>query len=261
MAAVLLPCLLAIAAPAAHAAAPPASDGAPPPALRAPVRDTIAQRVLACTGCHGAEGRAARDGYYPRIAGKPTDYLYRQLIAFRDGRRRYPLMTGLLAPLDDAYLREIAAHFAAQSPPYPPPAPATADAATLARGRTLVIDGDPARKLPACARCHGDTLTGLGDTVPGLLGLPRDYLAAQIGAWRSGNRHADAPDCMADIARGLELRDVEAVAAHDHRRIGTVRRSQQQPQLFLAHRREDLAAPDFHRCIIPLKADRVRTTR
>ena len=212
MAAVLLPCLLAIAAPAAHAAAPPASDGAPPPALRAPVRDTIAQRGLACTGCHGAEGRAARDGYYPRIAGKPTDYLYRQLIAFRDGRRRYPLMTGLLAPLDDAYLREIAAHFAAQSPPYPPPAPATADAATLARGRTLVIDGDPARKLPACARCHGDTLTGLGDTVPGLLGLPRDYLAAQIGAWRSGNRHADAPDCMADIARRLELRDVEAVA-------------------------------------------------
>ena len=30
---------------------------------------------LACTGCHGAEGRAASDGYYPRIAGKPAGYL------------------------------------------------------------------------------------------------------------------------------------------------------------------------------------------
>ena len=32
--------------------------------------DTIAQRAMACTGCHGKEGRAASDGYYPRIAGK-----------------------------------------------------------------------------------------------------------------------------------------------------------------------------------------------
>jgi len=208
MATLLLACLLGAAAPDA----PAGTGGDRPGAAPAPVRDTIAQRVLACTGCHGAEGRAARDGYYPRIAGKPAEYLYRQLIAFRDGRRRYPLMTGLLAPLDDAYLREIAGHFAAQDLPYPPAAPATADAATLARGRTLALDGDAARRLPACSRCHGDTLTGRGDSVPGLLGLPRDYLAAQIGAWRSGNRHADAPDCMAEIARRLDLRDVEAVA-------------------------------------------------
>ena len=36
-----------------------------------PVRfeDTIAQRTLACTACHGEQGRAAPDGYYPRLAG------------------------------------------------------------------------------------------------------------------------------------------------------------------------------------------------
>ena len=39
----------------------------------------MAQRVLACTGCHGPEGRAAADGYYPRIAGKPAGYLFNQL--------------------------------------------------------------------------------------------------------------------------------------------------------------------------------------
>ena len=53
----------------------------------APFEDTIAQRVVACTGCHGKEGRAAPDGYYPRIAGKPAGYLYNQLLHFRDGRR------------------------------------------------------------------------------------------------------------------------------------------------------------------------------
>jgi cytochrome c553 len=176
------------------------------------VQDTIAQRVLACTGCHGAEGRAARDGYYPRIAGKPAEYLYRQLLDFRDGRRRYPLMNELLAPLDDAYLREIAGHFAALDLPYAPAAPSQADPGTLARGRALATDGDPARRVPACARCHGDALTGSGDSVPGLLGMPRDYLAAQIGAWRSGNRRAAAPDCMAEIAQRLEPRDIEALS-------------------------------------------------
>ena len=45
------------------------------------VEDTLAQRLQACTGCHGAQGRAASDGYYPRIAGKPAGYLYNQLLS------------------------------------------------------------------------------------------------------------------------------------------------------------------------------------
>jgi cytochrome c553 len=89
------------------------------------VEDTMAQRVLACTGCHGPQGRAASDGYYPRIAGKPAGYLANQLLSFRDGRRQYTLMANLLAPLTDDYLREIAAHFAQLDIPYPPPQPAT----------------------------------------------------------------------------------------------------------------------------------------
>ncbi len=88
----------------------------------APFEDTIAQRVLACTGCHGREGRAGPDGYYPRIAGKPAGYLFNQLRNFRDERRHYELMNGLLALLDDDYLREIAAYFAGLDLPYPPPA-------------------------------------------------------------------------------------------------------------------------------------------
>jgi cytochrome c553 len=175
-------------------------------------KDTMAQRLLACTGCHGQDGRAAADGYHPRIAGKPAGYLFRQLRAFRDAQRPYAPMTHLLAPLDDAYLREMAAHFAALELPYPAPAPSRADAATLRHGQALAQRGDAARGLPACVACHGSALTGVGADVPGLLGLPVDYLNAQLGAWRTGARRAQAPDCMAQIAQQLGPQDVSALA-------------------------------------------------
>ena len=60
-----------------------------------PFEDTLAQRLQACTVCHGAQGRATPVGYQPRLAGKPTGYLYHQLLNFRDGRRDYGPMTAL----------------------------------------------------------------------------------------------------------------------------------------------------------------------
>lgn len=186
--------------------------GTATPAAAAPFENTIAQRVQACTGCHGAQGRAASDGYYPRIAGKPAQYLFNQLVSFRDGRRDYALMTNLLAPLDDAYLHEIADHFAALDVPYPPPQPATGSVDALSRGETLVTRGDAARKVPACAACHGAALMGVAPATPALLGMPRDYLNAQLGAWRTGKRQAHAPDCMAEVARRLAPEDISALS-------------------------------------------------
>ncbi|RZL29604.1 MAG: c-type cytochrome [Rubrivivax sp.] len=177
----------------------------------APVPDTLAQRALACTGCHGKEGRAAPDGYYPRLAGKPAGYLYNQLLNFRDGRRDYGLMSELIAPLSDAYLRELAGHFASLDLPYPPPQKPTLAAAELARGEALIRQGDPTRQLPACTACHGERLTGTQPAVPGLLGLSRDYLNGQLGAWRNGQRRAAAPDCMADIAKRLTEAEINLV--------------------------------------------------
>ena len=180
----------------------------------APFEDSMAQRSLACTHCHGAQGRAGPDGYYPRIAGKPAGYLYNQLLHFKEGRRHYGAMTLLLDPLNERYLMEIAEHFANLQVPYPPPLPSRAAPALLERGRQLVMRGDAARQLPACTQCHGPKLTGMLPQVPGLLGLPRDYLNAQLGAWRNGKRRAHAPDCMATIAQGLAEQDIEAVSSY-----------------------------------------------
>ena len=174
--------------------------------------DSMAQRTLACSACHGKEGRAGPDGYYPRIAGKPAGYLYNQLLNFRDGRRHYGLMTRLMDPLSDAYLLEIAQYFAGLDVPYVQPQARANSPALLQQGRALAMQGDSQRKIPACAQCHGEALTGVQPNTPGLVGLPRDYLSSQLGAWRTGQRRAHAPDCMADIARKLTLDDISAVA-------------------------------------------------
>jgi cytochrome c553 len=184
------------------------------PALAAtPFEDSIAQRTLACTACHGKQGRAAPDGYYPRLAGKPAGYLYNQLLNFREGRRHYGLMTQLIDPLSDAYLLEIAQYFSGLEVPYPAPLASTAPAGVLRMGRQLVMQGDTARKIPACVQCHGQAMTGVAPNIPGLLGLPRDYLNAQLGAWKSGQRRANAPDCMKDVVARLSLEDINAVAS------------------------------------------------
>ncbi|WP_342618476.1 cytochrome C [Rhodoferax sp. GW822-FHT02A01] len=174
--------------------------------------DSMAQRTLACTACHGDQGRAGPDGYYPRLAGKPAGYLLHQLQNFRDGRRHYALMQGLLGNLDEPYLRAIANHFAAQNVAYPPPVKGNATAAELERGRKLVQEGDAAQGLPACTQCHGTLLTGVNPDIPGLLGLPSDYLNAQLGGWQTGQRRAHAPDCMAQIAKRLSATDTNAIA-------------------------------------------------
>lgn len=207
---------LALAALLGATGAAAQTTGANDAAGRAPrhtVPDTLAQRVEACTVCHGKEGRATREGYFPRIAGKPAGYLYEQLLNFREGRRQNVAMGYLVEHLSDDYLRAIAEHFATLDLPYAAEPPSRPPAAQAARGEALVRQGDAARQLPACVQCHGSAMTGVDPSVPGLLGLPRDYLVSQLGAWKTGQRHARAPDCMAQVAATLQPEDIAAVAS------------------------------------------------
>jgi cytochrome c553 len=122
-------------------------------------------------------------------------------------------MTRLIDPLSEPYLLEIAQHFSSLELPYDAPPATRAPADLLARGRQLAMNGEPASKVPACAACHGAALTGVQPNTPGLLGLPRDYLNAQLGSWRNGQRRAHAPDCMAQVAQALTPEDLTAVSS------------------------------------------------
>jgi len=67
--------------------------------------------------------------------------------------------------------------------------------------------------VPACSGCHGPKLTGMEPGIPGLLGLHKSYISAQLGAFRYGTRTAAEPDCMQLVAASLSESDVTAVAA------------------------------------------------
>ncbi|KAG0162751.1 hypothetical protein DFQ30_001364 [Apophysomyces sp. BC1015] len=177
-----------------------------------PPPNSMEARVAACAACHGDQGQGTDNDYFPRLAGKPAEYLYNQLVNFRDGHRKYPPMNYLVTYLSDDYLRKIAEYFSNQRPPYPAPSQPTVSASTLARGKQLVLNGDPAKNVPACAACHGKTLTGMEPAIPGLLGLHADYISAQLGAWRSGVRQATAPDCMHTVSTRLSDDDIAALA-------------------------------------------------
>ncbi|HEX4918259.1 MAG TPA: c-type cytochrome [Limnobacter sp.] len=174
----------------------------------------MATRVQACTACHGEQGRASAEGYYPRIAGKPAGYLYNQLIAFRDGSRQHAAMNSIVQHLSNDYLLHMAQHFAAQNPPYPAPASNSGSKAELEAGKKLVHKGLPDRQVPACVACHGQQLTGVEPYTPGLLGLPKDYLNAQLGKWRNGQRQAAAPDCMHNLVKALTPAELNAASAY-----------------------------------------------
>ena len=164
----------------------------------------MAQRTLACTGCHGKAGPRRSRRLLPahrrqarRLPVQPAAEFSRRTPALRaDGAAAGPAVRRLPAGDRAAFRRAR------------PALPAAAAAAAARRrccsaGQALALQGDAPRAIPACAQCHGAALTGVPPNTPGLLGLPRDYLNAQLGAWRTGQRRAHAPDCMAQIARQL----------------------------------------------------------
>lgn len=176
------------------------------------VSEGLAQSTAACISCHRTKAGSPAS-FVPKIAGKPAEYLEQQLLHFRDGRRRHVGMAMLLEGLSNTYIREIATYFASE--------PALADMHTpqsqlrpaeSERARLLASRGILEANLPACASCHGARLSGTPPRVPPLLGMPADYIASQLGAWRTGTRTSQSPDCMAAIARKLSDTDVALMA-------------------------------------------------
>lgn len=178
--------------------------------------DSMTERLRACAGCHEQaqsvepQALAGAANYAPSIKGKPVEYLYQQLLNYREGRRLNKVMNQMLANLSTDYLHEIASHYARQAVETQPLESSSQSAERAEYARQLVQQDNP--EQPACAACHGADLRGNNTAIPSLRGLSAAYITAQLGAWQTDTRHARQPDCMRDVAKSLSGDDIDAVA-------------------------------------------------
>lgn len=82
-----------------------------PAAHAAEVRDLIRE----CAYCHGDAG-IAKDMDVPHLAGQQREYLYKQLQAFRNGKRTHKEMRTMSRQMTDAEMRMIADYYASLPP-------------------------------------------------------------------------------------------------------------------------------------------------
>ena len=68
-----------------------------------------------CAPCHGDEG-VAKDVEVPNLAGQRETYLYNQLVAFHNNKRKHKEMRLLSRDMSEAEMRAIAQYYAALPP-------------------------------------------------------------------------------------------------------------------------------------------------
>ena len=137
----------------------------------------VADTVLPCMACHGAEGQGA--GTTPRLAGQHRLSLRRQLGYFAAGERTGGMMNEESMNMTDRQFKDVTAYLAAQ----------TYTNAADGSGASVTQAGvaDAAR---VCSSCHdfGDNHVSPAFTFPRLAGQQKRYLVMQLEAFRDKRR-------------------------------------------------------------------------
>ena len=158
--------------------------------------------ALNCTMCHGAQGMSSSNA--PNLAGQYPEAMMKQLLDYRGGKRTSAIMQAISQNLSERDVADLAAYYA-----YLPKA-RTAPTSYDETLPPLVRVGDPLRNIAPCISCHGGVDQKLG--APWLEGLPKDYIVAQLNAFKSGDRHNDAQAQMRNTVRAITAAEIDDVA-------------------------------------------------
>jgi cytochrome c553 len=172
----------------------------------------IASQV--CAACHGADGNSTSPAN-PKIASQFPEYLQKQLADFKaqPGKkpaRDNPIMTGMVANLNEGDMKALAAYFGEQK--LKPAAAADKDLAQL--GQKLWRGGNASSGVPACSGCHGPAGAGIPGQYPRLAGQYSEYIVAQLKSFRDGARANDPNGMMRGVAARLTEREIRGLAEY-----------------------------------------------
>jgi cytochrome c553 len=178
------------------------------PTLAAGSKEAGEAKSVTCMACHGADGNSPNPEW-PNLAGQHAGYLEHQLRLFRGGQRQNALMTPMAMILSDEDIADLAAFYSAQTL-----RGGEADPAKVAAGQRLYRAGNVDNALMACAGCHGPN--GRGNALanyPVIQGQHAVYVAAQLRAYRAGERESDPNQMMRNVAALLSDEEIDAVAS------------------------------------------------
>jgi cytochrome c553 len=162
-----------------------------------------------CAACHGPDGNSLNPEW-PSLAGQNANYIVRQLKAFKRGERSNVLMTSQAVALSDQDMVDLAAYFASRLQQ-----PRTADPDLVAAGERLYRGGHKETGIGACIACHGPTGAGNGPAAyPAIAGQHSPYVAAQLRAYRAGQRSSDINQIMRNNTARLTDAEIDAVSSY-----------------------------------------------
>ena len=175
-----------------------------------------AQQIVTqvCAACHAADGNSAQAAN-PVLAGQHADYTLKQLTNFKSqggkpAERPNAVMAGMAATLSADDMRNVAAYFETQKPK-----PRTArDPGLVKLGQAIYRGGILSKNVAACTACHGPNGAGMPAQYPRLAGQFPEYVAAQLKAFRSGERANDPNRTMRVEAEKLSDKEIAAVAEY-----------------------------------------------
>ena len=183
-----------------------------------------------CYQCHG-EGGVSVIPTRPTIAGQKSEYIRRQLVAFKNTASQGPQdrdgvgdngVDPAMPVRDDPVMEHMAAGLPDQL--IAPLADAVSKMACDGGTAKAVQNNPPARPpaAEACTVCHGTDGIGVQNQVPNLAGQHRAYLRRQLllireTAWGAQPREGEAwrshPIMEAKVAR-LKIADIDATARY-----------------------------------------------
>lgn len=162
-----------------------------------------------CFGCHGVNGNSTNP-VWPKLNAQHVKYLEKQLVDFKSGKRKDPIMNGQAAALSNQDMSDLAAFFAKQSATM-----GQADKAKVALGEKIYRGGNSAKGVAACIGCHGPTGTGNPPAgFPRISGQHADYMVKTLKDFRSGARANDLNGMMHNVAAKMSDKEIEAVASY-----------------------------------------------
>jgi cytochrome c553 len=160
-----------------------------------------------CFICHGAEGESSSP-VFPRLAGQHADYVTRQLIDYKTGRRKSSAMQPMVEDLSPADFVALGKFFETRPVQYH----AVDDPELAQMGRFIYLRGNPYSGVPACAACHGGAGQGTA-TLPRLAGQHAQYTERQLKQFTQRERTNDNA-VMHTVAVKLTELELKAVASY-----------------------------------------------